>query len=302
MFFKCEVNMDMKEMSGNHEDALSMHDKIRCNLIADCEECFGLCCVALYFSASEGFPADKQAGQPCINLQPDFRCIVHHSLIEQGLKGCLAFDCFGAWQKVAQVSFGGYGWRQVPESASQMFEVFQVMRQLHEMLWYLTEARTLQPTRPIYGALNSMLSETERLTNLSPEALLDLDMAAHRTEVNALLLKSSELVRAEAPRGKKPQVGRQKKFGRGADLIAADLRKMDLRGANLRGAYLMAADLRGVDLSGTDLIGADFRDADIRGADLTKSIYLTQAQINAAIGDLSTKLPSSLMRPKHWGN
>jgi len=301
LFFEGEVNMDMKKMSGNHEDALSLPDKLRYSLIVHCEKCFGLCCVALYFSASEGFPDDKQAGQSCLNLQPDFRCIVHHNLIEQGLKGCLAFDCFGAGQKVAQVSFGGHDWRQVPESASQMFEVFQVMRQLHEMLWYLTDALNLQPARPIHGALNSMLSETERLTNLSPEALLDLDVAAHRAGVNALLLKSSELVRAEAPRGRKPQVGRQKKSGRGADLIAADLRKMDLRGANLRGAYLMAADLRGVDLSGADLIGADFRDADLGGADLTKSIFLTQAQINAARGDSSTKLPSLLMRPKHWG-
>jgi uncharacterized protein YjbI with pentapeptide repeats len=49
-----------------------------------------------------------------------------------------------------------------------------------------------------------------------------------------------------------------------------------------------------------DLIGADFRDADIRGADLTGSIFLTQAQINAAKGDAATKLPPLLIRPSHW--
>jgi hypothetical protein len=42
--------------------------KYRSNLRADCKNCFGLCCVALYFSASEGFPIDKDAGQPCLNL------------------------------------------------------------------------------------------------------------------------------------------------------------------------------------------------------------------------------------------
>ncbi|GAA0824814.1 hypothetical protein GCM10008914_29680 [Clostridium tertium] len=34
----------------------------------DCEKCFVLCCVALYFSAMDGFPVNKDAGKPCINL------------------------------------------------------------------------------------------------------------------------------------------------------------------------------------------------------------------------------------------
>jgi len=259
-----------------------------------------LCCVALYFSASEGFPNDKKAGQPCLNLQPDFRCCVHDSLRERGLKGCLAFDCFGAGQKVSQVSFGGQDWRKVPESAAQMFKVFLIMRQLHELLWYLTEALTFQPARHIHGALKSMLDKTEDLTRLSPGSLVELDVPAHRADVDTLLLKTSELVRNEVRCGQKAPSKRNKTFGRGADLIAADLRKMDLRGANLRGACLIAADLRGTDLSGADLIGADFRDTDLRGTDLSKSIFLTQAQIDTAKGNAGTKLPSSITRPAHW--
>ena len=271
------------------------------NLRADCENCFGLCCVALYFSASEGFPIDKDAGHPCLNLQPDFHCCVHEGLRERGLKGCIAFDCFGAGQKVAQISFGGHDWREFPESAQQMFEVFLIMRQIHELLWYLTEALTLQLSLPIHGSLSSMLDKTERLTHLSPESLLELDVAVHRADVNTLLLKTSELVRAHARHGQKTHSGRQKTFGRGANLIATDLRRMDLRGANLRGACLIAADPRGIDLSGTDFIGADFRDTDLSGADFTTSIFLTQAQINVAKGDTSTRLPPLLTRPTHWG-
>lgn len=277
-----------------------MNIKSRCNLRADCENCFGLCCVALYFSASEGFPIDKDAGQPCSNLQHDFRCSVHKSLSEKGLKGCRGFDCFGAGQKVAQVSFSGHDWRKFPESAKIMFEVFLLMRQLHELLWYLNEALTLEPARSIHGALRSMLDKTECLTHLTPDSLLKLDVAQHRTEVNTLLLKTSELVRAEARHRQKAPSGRRRTFQRGANLIAADLRKIDLRGANLRGAYLIAADLRETDLSGADLIGADFRDANLCGAELTQSIFLTQAQLNVAKGDASTKLPSSLTRPAHW--
>lgn len=271
----------------------------RCDLYADCQSCFGLCCVALYFSASEGFPIDKEAGKPCLNLQPDFLCCVHKNLKEQGLKGCLTYDCFGAGQKVAQVSYGGQDWQKDPSLAKEMFEVFLIMRQLHELLWYLTEALTLKPAYPIHDTLSSMLKETERLTHLSPDSLLQIDVAAHRAEVNILLLKTSELVRAEARLGLKYS-GRKKSFGRGADLIGVDLRKRDLRGANLRGAYLIAADLRGTDLCGVDFIGADFRDTDIREADLSKSIFLTQAQLNAAKGDSRTKIPAALTRPRHW--
>lgn len=68
----------------------------------------------------------------------------------------------------------------------------------------------------------------------------------------------------------------------------------------MRGAYLIAADIRGTDLSGADLIGADFRDTDLCGADLSNSIFLTQGQLNAAKGDASTNLPTSLTRPTHW--
>jgi uncharacterized protein YjbI with pentapeptide repeats len=129
---------------------------------------------------------------------------------------------------------------------------------------------------------------------------MELDIAAHRADVNALLLRTSELVRAEAIHSKKGPSSRRKTYGRGADLMGAKLRGADLRGANLRGAYLIAADLRDADLRVADLIGADFRDADLRGADLTESIFLTQAQINAAKGDANTKLPPSLTRPMHW--
>ena len=50
----------------------------------------------------------------------------------------------------------------------------------------------------------------------------------------------------------------------------------------------------------TDLIGADLRDADLRGANLTGSIFLTQVQVNSAIGDMHTQLPASLRHPAHW--
>lgn len=62
----------------------------------------------------------------------------------------------------------------------------------------------------------------------------------------------------------------------------------------------MAADLSGADLRLADLVGADLRDANLAGADLTEVLFLTQAQLNAARGDASTRLPAALKRPAHW--
>ena len=267
-------------------------DGRRLSLRADCDRCFGLCCVAPAFAASADFAIDKAAGQACPNLQSDFRCGIHDRLRQKGFPGCAVYDCFGAGQKVAQVTFGGQDWRRTPRIAGQMFKVFTIMRQLHELLWYLTEALTLRPARPLHGELSRSFDETERLTHNSPDVLVELDVAAHRRAVNALLLRTSELVRAEARRH---EIDRS-----GADLIGRDLSGADLIGANLRGAYLIGADLAGADLRMADLIGADFRGADLSGADLTGSIFLTQSQLDAAQGDLDTRLPPSLSRPAHW--
>lgn len=261
-------------------------------LRADCANCFGLCCVALPFAASADFAVDKDAGKPCVNLGADFRCGIHADLRERGFSGCTVFDCFGAGQKVSQVTFGGQDWRRAPGTAKRMFEVFPVMRQLQELLWYLTEALALPQARPIHDDLRRALDDTGRLTRDSAETLVKTDVAAVRQDVNVLLLRTSELVRAEVP-------GRKRNHQR-ADLVGARLKGADLRGANLRGACLIAADLRGADLRTADLIGVDLRGADLRGADLTGSIFLTQAQVNAARGDAATRLPAALTRPAHW--
>ncbi|MGW1548321.1 pentapeptide repeat-containing protein [Streptomyces sp. NPDC002346] len=264
----------------------------RNDLQADCANCFGLCCVALPFARSADFAVDKDAGQPCANLQVDFRCGIHTRLREKGFQGCTVFDCFGAGQKVSQVTFGGTDWRQAPESARPMFEVLPVMRQLHELLWYVTEALDLAPARPVHPDLRRALKRVDGLTRGDAASLMDLDVAALRDDVNALLLRTSDLVRAEVP-------GRKKNH-RGAQLIGARLSGARLRGASLRGACLIGADLKKADLRMADLIGADLRGADLSGADLTGSIFLTQAQLNAAKGDSATKLPAALTRPAHW--
>ncbi|MFH8388864.1 pentapeptide repeat-containing protein [Streptomyces sp. NPDC018036] len=266
----------------------------RDELRADCGQCFGLCCVALPFSRSADFAIDTAAGEPCPNLRGDSRCGIHTRLRQKGFTGCTVYDCFGAGQHVSQVTFHGVDWRSgSEEQARLMFDVFPVVRHLHEMLWYLNEALTLPATRPVHADVRRLLSATERLAGGTPQELTALDVGAHRQKTGELLLKVSELVRAGTGAGRR-------KDRRGADLMGARLKGADLRGASLRGALLIAADLTGADLRCADLLGADLRDTDLTDADLTGALFLTQPQLDAARGGAGTRLPDSVGRPGHW--
>lgn len=269
----------------------------RLTLTADCAQCFGLCCVAPAFSASADFAIDKPAGQPCPNLADDFGCTIHAGLRDRGFPGCTVFDCQGAGQKVAQVTFGGRSWRDDPSSAPLMFDVFQVVRALHELLWYVSEALRYPAAAPVHAKLERVAQQIELVTLEPAERLRRWDLAAEHHRVDALLLRTSELVRA-GTRGRSRR--RRGLDQRGADLTGRDLTRTDLRGADLRGAQLIGADLRGADLGLTDLIGADLRAARVGGADLRDSLFLTQPQLAAATGDRQTSLPASFRRPPHW--
>ena len=278
------------------------------DLRADCGQCFALCCVVPAFARSADFAIDKPAGRPCRNLLDDFRCGIHDALRDRGFPGCTVYDCFGAGQHLAQGTFHGRDWRAHPELADAMFAAFPVMRDLHELLWYLEAALARDEARDVHADLDEARRQTERLTESDPEALRNVDTDGHRAEVNALLVRASEAVRknGRSQRGanlRSADLQRANLQGanlRGADLMGRDLRNANLEGANLRGAYLIGANLRGADLTDADVIGADFRGANLAGADLAATLFLTRFQVNAARGDAATALPENIERPPHW--
>lgn len=261
-------------------------------LTADCSRCAGLCCVAPSFAASSDFAISKAAGQRCRNLADDFGCAIHAQLRERGFPGCTVYDCFGAGQHVTQVTLGGRTWRQSPDLAGTMFTAFEVVRALHETLWYLTEALELPEAKPLAQQLHQAYEATLRHTLLDPQALGDLDLRSHRDAVAKLLGRTSALARSGQPA--------EDRSLRGADLVGRGFAGMDLRGADFRGALLLGADLRDTDLRRADLLGADLRGADLRGADLSTSLFLTLPQASAARGSAATRLPAALRRPAHW--
>jgi hypothetical protein len=253
------------------------------SLVADCEQCFALCCVLLPFSAVSGFGIDKPGGTPCPNLADDDQCRIHATLRRDGWAGCVTFDCFGAGQQVSQVTYGGVSWRE-SDNLGEMAAVLSVMRLLHEMLAHVTEVERRSPD----PAATELMAEIVVLTGTTPTELLAVDLDDLHDRVGAVLEAASARLR-------------QGQSFRGRDLAGQDLRASDVHDADFRGAVLIRADLRDLDLGRADLLGVDLRDADLRGADLGRALFLSQTQVNAALGDARTGLPDRLSRPAHWG-
>ncbi|MCJ0904468.1 pentapeptide repeat-containing protein [Rhodococcus sp. ARC_M6] len=178
-----------------------------------------------------------------------------------------------------------------------MFAAFKIVKQLHEMLWYLAEACERAYAPEAVHEARELESAIAALTHGSLAELFSVDIGALHGAVRTVLMEVSEEVRASyfAEAGHLDP-----SFTPAADLAGADLRARRLCGADLRGACLIAADLRESDLAAVDLLGADLRDARLEGADLSAALYVTQPQINAARGDGKTRLPASVSAPSHW--
>jgi len=259
----------------------------RSTLRADCSRCAGLCCVGPSLTRSADFAIDKPAGVPCPNLLDDFRCGVHDRLRPLGFPGCTVFDCFGAGQRTVQDVYDGRSWRDDEVQAAQVFDVFGVLRGLHELLWLLAGVASYEVVER--GAVDTLADEVEAAAAGDAAAILAVDLAGLRERVGVVLRRASAALRVPAG----PEL-------RGADLVGRTFTGQELAGADVSGALLLGADLRGSSLHRTDLLGADLRGADVRGADLATALFLTQVQVNASDGDGATTLPPHLDRPGHW--
>jgi len=265
------------------------------DLVADCASCVGLCCVALGLTRSADFAIDKAPDEPCPNLLADHRCAVHPVLAETGFPGCVAYDCLGAGQKVVQVVFAG----DASTPRHELTAAFRTVGPLHELLWYLRDARRRPETHDLHGRLGAAHDEVDRLTRLDPAGVDGVNVQEQREAVRPLLAAASDLVRTYVVAGP-PAPGPRRRPRPGSDLAGANLRGVDLRGADLRGSLMVGADLRDADLRGADVIGADVRGADLAGADLRDALYLTPSQVAAGRGDASTRLSAWVARPRSW--
>ncbi|MHC1722817.1 MAG: pentapeptide repeat-containing protein [Aminipila sp.] len=265
------------------------YNKLLKTLSIDCEDCCGICCTALYYTKMDGFPEDKAAGKPCGNLKNDFKCSIHNNLVEYKLKGCMAYDCFGAGQKVTQEIYGGRNWKKNPEDADQMFQVFLIIYQLHQMLWYLIQADRINTDNIMENEINNLIEENDRMAQISPEEIIKLDLGLYKNRVNRVLKETCKVVHSEIMDS-----------NHSMDCMGKNFKKQNLDGKDFSMKLLIAANFEGCSLNKTNFLGADMRDTNFTNTDLSKSLFLTQMQINTAIGNCQTKLPEYLTMPEKW--
>lgn len=164
----------------------------RPDLVPDCESCAALCCVAPSFEASADFAFDKAAGARCPNLTHDQRCTIHAELAQRGFPGCVAFDCYGAGQRVTRAFAGLEG------ADRERNEAFSSSCVVHELLWQLTEAAQLcPPAQHVVGA--ELAREIEALDAIAREparARSDAELDLQRAATRALLRRVGEALRA----------------------------------------------------------------------------------------------------------
>lgn len=261
---------------------------IESKLKIHCEQCSGLCCVALFCTKTDGFPANKDAGVPCRHLMENFRCDTHATLASKGLKGCLAYDCFGAGQKVTQDFYPG-DWKSCPEKANEIFNVFHIVFQLHQIEWYLLGALAWGTDQKTKSEIDALIRETEQILEQTPTELLDLDVENYRIKVNKTLKQICNAIARLSPIARKDK-----------NYFGKDFKRANLTGADFSMAFLIAANLEGCLLHRANFLGADMRDANIKNTDLSSCFFLTQMQVNSALGNANTKLPSNLALPASW--
>ena len=92
-----------------------------------------------------------------------------------------------------------------------------------------------------------------------------------------------------------------------ADLSLANLVRVNLTDCVFQGCLFRKSDLSEADMNGSEFPESEFQGtkldgADIGDADFSKASeeYLTQAQLDSAIGDELTKVPPWLQKPKAW--
>jgi len=235
-------------------------------LVADCSACRALCCIGPGFAVSADFAHTKPAGTPCHHLDGGRRCTIHAELIGRGYPGCVAYDCFGAGQRV--VSALG------DAPLADLLAALEVVGGLHELLWYLRDAARREVSAELGAAVRALRDDVARAAGRAAAGDRDADLAELRGRASRVLAGVSAQVRG-AVRSDCADHSR-------AELAGIAWRGADLRAATFRGAVLVRADLRESDLCSADLLGADLRGADLRGADLTDALFLTRMQLQGA--------------------
>lgn len=262
----------------------SVDQRLFQELSYDCRDCHGLCCSAFYFAKVDGFPYDKAEKRRCMHLAKDHRCQIHDSLHTSGCHGCMTYDCLGAGP--AAVSLYTADDLLQEDSMQELYEVFPVMTQLHQMLAYILEAEMVTQEHRLHHQLEDAYTKIQQIKQSKTALMTPATLQRCYGIVNPLLKQVWKQVQLMYRSD-------HKKPGK-------SLAHQHLIGIDFSMQCLIQADLTGSVLDGCCFLGTDTRDCKVHHADLRNTLFLTQMQVNQMKGNAKTILPPPIRKPSHW--
>lgn len=171
-------------VSSSHRLGIALN--LPASLRADCSRCAGLCCVVHAFYSVQGFAFDKPAHAACGHLTIENRCGIHTERSSQGFPGCIAFDCYGAGQRVTQELFAGVNWRSSRAVAAEIFSAYEACLALHRLMAMLALAQSM--VSPLHRAqMRVKQSQLDALCSSQEAKSGRLDIARLQSEVLSLI-------------------------------------------------------------------------------------------------------------------
>ncbi|MDD3049339.1 MAG: pentapeptide repeat-containing protein [Bacilli bacterium] len=242
----------------------------------DCTQCNGLCCSALFFTKSDGFPQNKKAGIPCMYLQDDYRCEVYSEHKKCKLKGCMTYDCFNAGVLVSK-RYANQNELRKQEIVQQMYDLYLIVFNLQQMRFYLIEALLHLSKLQDKEACSKLIEENEWIIHRTVTEILSFDLQDYHQRVNIILKKLCSSNHAQT------------------NQLAKKYRGQNLNNKDFSMCLLIGSDLSFASLDNANFLGSDVRDVNVRDTDLSKALFLTQMQLNGMIGNRNTKIPAWLI-------
>ena len=143
------------------------------------------------FYSVQGFAFDKPAHSACRYLTLENRCAIHARLASRGFPGCVAFDCYGAGQRVTQELFNGMSWRTLDETeVRNLFSTYTTFLTLHRLMAMLALAEaTVSP--PLDTQIRLKREQLDDLCRSEEAKSGSLDIAKLQTDVLNLVRKGN---------------------------------------------------------------------------------------------------------------
>ncbi len=138
------------------------------------------------FYAAQGFAFNKAAHSACRYVTLENRCASHTELASRGFPGCVAFDCYGAGQRVTQELFNGMTWRTSGETQVQIFSAYTCCLALHRLMAMLMLAEaTAAP--PLDGQMRLKRQQLDEICRSEEAKTGSVDIARVQKDVFELV-------------------------------------------------------------------------------------------------------------------